>query len=49
MEGLGIQDDLDGGDLFRELLLNLLDRPVTIVQAELGGRWGVLLLYRGHW
>jgi hypothetical protein len=40
---------LDSGDSFPDLDLNLVDGGKTSYLRHSGGRWRVLLIYRGHW
>jgi len=40
---------LDAGDRFPEMEVSLLEGGTLSLPADLGGRWAVILAYRGHW
>lgn len=40
---------LDIGDLFPKLTLNLVSGTTLDLPDGLGGRYRVILFYRGHW
>jgi hypothetical protein len=40
---------LDSGDSFPDLAFNLVDDGKMSFLRDTGGRWRVLLIYRGHW
>jgi hypothetical protein len=40
---------LDGGDPFPRMELQLVDGGTMPLPDGLGGGWGVILAYRGHW
>lgn len=40
---------LDSGDAFPALEFRLLDGSALNLPEAWAGRWGVVLLYRGHW
>ncbi len=40
---------LDSGNAFPELPLRLVDGSTLTLPGGLNGKWGVLLVYRGHW
>jgi hypothetical protein len=40
---------LDTGDTFPTMTLSTLDHGDLQLPTDLGGRWGVLLVYRGQW
>lgn len=42
-------DKLDTGDAFPKMSLNLVDGSKIDLPAGLGGRYNVILFYRGHW
>ena len=40
---------LDQGDDFPRMQLQLVDGEQISLPGDLGGSWGVVLVYRGHW
>jgi hypothetical protein len=40
---------LDTGDRFPDLEFNLVSGEKMLLPRDLGNRWRVLLIYRGHW
>lgn len=40
---------LDAGDSFPELGLRFTTGENFLLPSALAGKWGILLLYRGHW
>lgn len=40
---------LDAGDSFPDITLHFPDGTSSSLGAVAGGRWCVLLFYRGHW
>lgn len=40
---------LDNGDLFPVMVIEALEGNRIVLPADLSGKWGVLLFYRGHW
>jgi len=40
---------LDTGDNFPDLDFTLVSGESTVVTRNLGKRWRILLIYRGHW
>ena len=43
------QCPLDAGTAFPALDLTLVDGTSLSLPADLDDRWGIILLYRGHW
>lgn len=40
---------LDAGDFFPRWILKLTDDSSLSLPADLAGKWGIVLIYRGHW
>ena len=45
----GIATLLDTGDSFPDLDFTLVSGESVVVPQDLGKRWRILLIYRGHW
>jgi hypothetical protein len=40
---------LDTGDRFTSLEFNVIDGERIVFPEDMGERWRILLVYRGHW
>jgi hypothetical protein len=40
---------LDNGDIFPDITFPGVDREPVVLPRDFNGKWGVFLVYRGHW